>query len=167
MHLHYHTIHSTVVPLVDGGTEGFQGQVRAHRPHTHPSVVTSTSTHHYPKHIDPPCNRCPNPQARVIIPGKTACFHCTLDLFPPARGFQLCTIADLPRQVRPYLSRSGVWSGGADGVNTIRVIVLHIQTHPPTIMIHHSPSTASPSRSSCPGPKRTRTPRWTRTTRST
>jgi len=53
---------ASVVPLVDGGTEGFQGQ------------------------------------ARVVLPGLTACFHCTLDLFPPAHAFQLCTLADTPRQ---------------------------------------------------------------------
>jgi hypothetical protein len=34
----------------------------------------------------------------VIIPGKTACFSCTLALFPQQQGFQLCTIADTPRQ---------------------------------------------------------------------
>lgn len=52
---------SSVIPLIDGGTEGLKGN------------------------------------ARVILPGITACIECNLDLYPPPVNYPLCTIANKPR----------------------------------------------------------------------
>ena len=35
--------------------------------------------------------------ARVIVPGTSACVECTLDLYPPQLNFPMCTLAHTPR----------------------------------------------------------------------
>jgi len=45
---------SSIIPMVDGGTEGFKGN------------------------------------ARVILPGMSACVECTLDLYPPQVHIENC-----------------------------------------------------------------------------
>ena len=52
---------STLIPLIDGGTEGFKGQ------------------------------------SRIIIPGMTACYECSLDMQTKPTTYPLCTIANTPR----------------------------------------------------------------------
>lgn len=52
---------SSVIPIIDGGTEGLKGN------------------------------------ARVMLPGITACIECNLDLYPPPVNYPLCTIANTPR----------------------------------------------------------------------
>jgi hypothetical protein len=49
---------------------------------------------------------------RVLIPGVTPCFECTLWLFPPQTKFPLCTIAETPRSATRTLFES---AGGACG----------------------------------------------------
>ncbi len=75
--------HETIKPLIDGGTEGFKGSVRAIYPGQSFSFVELFSLANW---IDGSWNL-----------GMNACIECTLDLYPPQTSYPLCTIANTPR----------------------------------------------------------------------
>ena len=52
---------SSIIPIIDGGTEGMNGHVK------------------------------------IIVPTLSSCFECVLPLFPPPKGFPMCTIQEKPR----------------------------------------------------------------------
>ena len=74
---------SSIIPLIDGGTEGFKGKYH--------EKLNSLLIHLLKTKLFRSGN------ARLILPGLNACIDCTLDLYPPQTTFPLCTIATTPR----------------------------------------------------------------------
>ena len=72
----------TIVPMIDGGSEGFRG-------HTRLGLWVNS----YPHLISTP----PPYYFRVYLPRISPCVECTIDLFPPKTTFPMCTIANTPR----------------------------------------------------------------------
>lgn len=74
---------SSVVFYVDGGTEGFRGQVLKI------CVAPIASAAFAP---DCACMTATGMQARLIVPHYTACFHCMIDSLPRAAALPYAVI---------------------------------------------------------------------------
>ena len=88
---------STMKPMVDGGTEGFKA--RSSRSRTRLLPLT---------------RRIAQGHARVIVPGVTPCFQCTMWLFPPQTKFPLCTLAETPRSAAHCIEYAHLIAWGAE-----------------------------------------------------
>ena len=74
--------------------------------------------------------------SRVILPGESADFEDTLDLFPPQTGFPLCTLVSpprrSPRETKTH-ARQGTWlTDRPGGFGSVRCLYgLQCLVHPP------------------------------------
>jgi len=69
---------STIIPMIDGGTEG---DFDATMDYSSRWILIVGF----------------KGQSRVIIPGMTSCYECSLDMFTKKTAFPICTIANTPR----------------------------------------------------------------------
>lgn len=82
---------SSVVFLVDSGTEGFKGFFFFSL-----SLVDSSHAFVWPGNI------------RVVTPGISSCIDCNVELFPPEVKVPLCTIAATPRNAAHCIQYAGL-----------------------------------------------------------
>ena len=74
-------IPSTIIPMIDGGTEGLRDYVREQNFFFN----IENGKKGFKGHV------------KVVVPKLGPCFECLLPTFPPARKFALCTIQSTPR----------------------------------------------------------------------
>ena len=93
---------ATVRPMVDGGTEGFKARGIGRAEDTFGACDCT------------PDLLLAQGHARVIIPGMTPCFQCTMWLFPPQTKFPLCTLAETPRTAAHCIEYAHLIAWGQD-----------------------------------------------------